>query len=64
MGFYLLLIVLLAFKSSGQKKPKPVKITEDKVIRKKFTEPKDFAKEKYVSKQQRDYYEYLYKNTK
>lgn len=64
MGFYLVLIVLLAFKSSGQKKPKPVKITEDEVIRHNCDEPKDFAKEKYISKKQRDYYEYLYENTK
>lgn len=63
MGFYLLLIVLLAFKSSGQKKPNPAKITEDEVIRHNCDEPNDFANEKTISQKQRDYYDYLYENT-
>lgn len=64
MIFYLLLIVLLAFKSSEENESTAVKITEDEVIRHNCDEPKDFAEEKRISKQQRDYYEYLYRNTK
>ena len=64
MIFYLLLIVLLAFKSSEENESTAVKITEDEVIRHNCDEQKDFAEEKRISKQQRDYYEYLYRNTK
>lgn len=62
MVFYLLLIFLLAFKSSG--KDKQISITKDEVIRYNFYEPKDFADQKNLQKEKKEYYEYLYKNTK
>ena len=40
------------------------KIAPDEVIEHNCDEPKDFAKEKWMSKKQREYYEYLYNQSK
>lgn len=61
---YVLIFFMLIKKTSDKRNVEHNIVNKDDVIRNKCDEPKDFAEEKRISQRQRDYYDYLYENTK
>lgn len=59
--FFMVLLVLLTFKSGDDKEFNHLDKIE--VIKHTYDEPKDFVERKDLSKPQKDYYEYLYNKT-
>jgi hypothetical protein len=61
--FFMGLLVLLFYKLVADRVIEYSRPTEKRIIESNCDEPKDYAKEKWLSKDQRQYYEYLYDKT-
>jgi hypothetical protein len=55
---------MLIKKTSDKRNVEHNIVNKDVIIRNNCDEPKDFAEEKRISQRQKDYYDYLYENTK
>jgi hypothetical protein len=64
IAFYVLALGLLISKSASIRYVNLHRPTQDEVIEHNCDQPEDFAKEKWLSRGQRKYYEELFKKTK